>query len=46
MTDKDIAIMKRIRDWYHMEDGTYIRVYGATKSPRILPRFVAFKLVL
>jgi hypothetical protein len=29
-----------------MEHNTYIRVYGAMKSPHLLPRFVPDKLVL
>jgi len=29
-----------------MEHDTYIRVYGAMKSPHLLPRFVRDKLVL
>jgi hypothetical protein len=46
MTDKEIFIIKRINDWYLMGNGTYIRVYGAMKSPYFLPRFVPEKLVL
>jgi hypothetical protein len=37
MTDKAIAVIKRIGDWYLMEHGTYIRVYGATKPPIFSP---------
>jgi hypothetical protein len=33
MTDKEIVVIKRIGDWYLMEHNTYIRVYGAMKSP-------------
>jgi hypothetical protein len=46
MTDKAIAIIRRIRDWYLMENDTYIRIYGAMKPPHLLPRFVPDKLVL
>jgi hypothetical protein len=46
MTDKAIIIIKRIGNWYLMEHGTYIRVYGAMKSPHLLPRFVPDRLVL
>jgi hypothetical protein len=46
MTDKALAIVHKIGDWYLMEHGTYIRVYGATKSPHLLPRFVPDILVL
>jgi hypothetical protein len=30
----------------HVENGTYIRVYGATKYPHLFPRFVPDKVVL
>ena len=46
MTNKAIAVIKRIGDWYLMDHGTYIKVYGATKSPHLLPQFVPDKLVL
>jgi hypothetical protein len=46
MTDKAITVIRRIGDWYLMEHGTYIRIYGAMKPPHLLPRFVPDKLVL
>jgi hypothetical protein len=46
MTDKAHAIVKRIGDWYLLEYGTYIRIYGATKAPHLLPKFFLDKLVL
>jgi hypothetical protein len=46
MTNKALSIIQNIGDWYLMEHGTYIRVYGATKAPHLLPRFVPDKLVL
>jgi hypothetical protein len=46
MKDKALAIIRNIGDWYLMEHGTYIRIYGATKAPHLLPRFVLDKLVL
>jgi hypothetical protein len=46
MTDKAIAVIRRIGDWYLMEHDTYIKVYGAMKLPHLLPRFVPDKLVL
>jgi hypothetical protein len=33
MTDKALVIIRRIGDWYLMEHGTYIRIYGAMKAP-------------
>jgi hypothetical protein len=46
MTEKALSIIKNIGDWYVMQHGTYIRIYGATKAPHLLPRFVPDKLVL
>jgi hypothetical protein len=46
MTDKAITVIRRIGDWYLMEHGTYIRIYGAMKPPHLLPRFIPDKLVL
>jgi hypothetical protein len=46
MTDKSIAIINRIGDWYLMDHGTYIKFYGATKPPYLLTRSIPDKLVL
>jgi hypothetical protein len=46
MIDKALSIIKNIGDWYLMEHGTYIRIYGATKAPHLLPCFFIDKLVL
>jgi hypothetical protein len=46
MTDKVQAIVKIIGDWYLLEYGTYLRIYGATKSPHFLPKFILDRLVL
>jgi hypothetical protein len=46
MTDKAIVVIKRFGDWYLMEHGTYIRIYGMMNPPHLLPRFVPNKLVL
>jgi hypothetical protein len=37
MTDKEITVIKRIGDWFLLEHGTYIRIYGSMKSPHLLP---------
>jgi hypothetical protein len=37
MTDKEIIVIRRIGDWYLMEQNTYIRVCGAMKPPHLLP---------
>jgi hypothetical protein len=46
MTDKDIAVVRRIGKWHLMEKDTYIRVYGAMKPPHLLPWFVPKNLIL
>jgi hypothetical protein len=46
MTNKDIKIIIRIKDWYLMDHGNYIRVYDAMKSPHLLPQFIPDKIVL
>jgi hypothetical protein len=46
MTDKALEIVQKIGYLYLLEHGTYIRVYGATKAPHFLPRFVPNNLVL
>jgi hypothetical protein len=46
MTNKEIVVIKRIEDWYLVDNGTYIKVYDATKSPCLLPQFVPYKIVL
>jgi hypothetical protein len=46
MTNKALEIVWKIGYWYLLKHGTYIRVYGATKSPHLLQRFVPDRLVL
>jgi hypothetical protein len=46
MTDKAITVIRRIGDWYLMEHGTYIRIYGAMKPPHLLPQFIPENIVL
>jgi hypothetical protein len=46
MTNKAIVVIKRIRDWYLMENDTCIQVYGTMKSPHLLPWFVLDMIVL
>jgi hypothetical protein len=46
MTDKAIEVIKRFGDWYLMEHGTYIRIYGVMKPPHLSPWFVPDKIVL
>jgi len=46
MVDKDLSIVQKIRDWYLMEHGTYIRIYGAIKYLHLSPRFVPNRMVL
>jgi hypothetical protein len=46
MIDNAIEVIRNIWDWYLMEYGTYIRIYGAMKPPHLLPRFIPDKIVL
>jgi hypothetical protein len=46
MTEKTSGHCKEKSDLYLLEYGTYIRVYGATKVPHLLPKFVSDWLVL
>jgi hypothetical protein len=46
MKDKYIAVIRRIGDWYLMDHGTYIRIFGAMKPPHLLPHFIPDKLVI
>jgi hypothetical protein len=46
MTEKALEIVYKIGDWYLMEQGTYTRIYRATKSLHILPKFIPDNLVL
>jgi hypothetical protein len=46
MTNKSLAVIKRIGNWYLMEHDMYIRIYRATKSPQLLLRFVPENLLL
>jgi hypothetical protein len=46
MTDKEIVVIRRIENWYFMENGTYIRVFDTMNPPHLLPQFVPDKLLL
>jgi hypothetical protein len=46
MTDKALAIIRRIGDSYLMEHGMYIEIYRETKAPHLLPIFIVDKMVL
>jgi len=41
-----MEVLSNIGDWYIERDFTYIRIYGATKAPHLLPKFVPERLVL
>jgi len=44
--DKALEIIINIGDFYLMEHGNFIKIYGDTKSPHLLPRFFHEKFVL
>jgi hypothetical protein len=46
MIDKSMEILRKIGDWYLMEQDTYIILYGVMKPPHFIPWFVINKLVL
>jgi hypothetical protein len=46
MIDKVQDIIWRVGDWYLLEYGTYIKIYGATKAPHMLSKFIPDMLVL
>jgi len=35
-----------IGDWFVNEKITYIRIYGATKAPHLLPKVVTYHMIL
>jgi hypothetical protein len=41
-----MEVVSEIDDWFVRENETYIRIYGSTKPPPIVPKFVLDKLVL
>lgn len=46
MLEKVMQVVGEVGDWYVIERGTYIRVFGATKAPHLLPKFILDKLAL
>jgi hypothetical protein len=40
-----ITTLKEIRDWYVKKYYTYIKVYGSTELPHLLPKYVPDKLL-
>lgn len=46
MSEEARVIVGSIRDGYVTKDHTYIRIYGATKAPHILPRYVTDHVIL
>jgi len=46
LSDEAMQVLSNIGDWYIEKDFTYIRIYGATAAPHLLPKFVLDRLVL
>ena len=44
--DEGIQLLYKIGDWYIEKELTYLRIYGATAAPNLLPKFVPDRLVL
>jgi hypothetical protein len=39
-------LISYIGSWYLQEDCTYLRIYGATATPHLLPKYVLDRVVL
>jgi hypothetical protein len=46
LLDEGIQLLYKIGDWYIEKELTYLRIYGATAAPNLLPKFVPDRLVL
>jgi hypothetical protein len=46
MMEKTIQMISSIGDWYVIGKGTYIRIFGATKAPHLLPKYIPHMLVI
>jgi len=41
-----MQVVGEVGDWYVKKRRTYIQVFGATKAPHLLPKFIPDKLSL
>jgi hypothetical protein len=41
-----MRLLRSIGSWYLQEDHTYLRIYGVTAPPHLLPKYVPIRLVL
>jgi hypothetical protein len=39
-------LIKYLGNWYLQEDLTYLRIYGATTTPHLFPKYVPDRVVL
>jgi len=46
MSEKYMQEIGEVGDWYATDRGMHNRVFGATKAPHLLPKFILDKLAL
>ena len=46
LSPKGKNIVKEYRDWYMTPKGVYIKIFGSTKAPHLVPHFVLDTLLL
>jgi len=46
MSEKRTEAIRKIRYWCVFDNGAYFKIYGSTKMPHILPKFVPNKIML
>jgi hypothetical protein len=46
LSKESMRLIKNIGNWYLQEDCTYLRIYGVTASPHLLPKYVPNRLIL
>ena len=45
LSEGALASIKEFGDYFFSEDGTYLRMYGGTKAPSLLPRYATYYIV-
>jgi hypothetical protein len=46
LTKETMILLQKIGNWYVDENSTYIKVYGATKPPHFLPKFIPNRFII
>ena len=42
MSEEAFKVIQEFGDYYLMEDGLYIRMYGGSKTPSLLPKYATY----